>query len=127
MKESRKSKKKDIEVTSLSGVAAEDQKVTRFPHIKRMLATLDKFMDRRIAGIAMFFCAAIAACGIGIFINGEVANASSGGGGGGMNSTNALLYSLLAVLCFAFVLIVTRVVTVRHTRKKLANNKTEEK
>ncbi|MDR0462589.1 MAG: hypothetical protein LBG88_04680 [Christensenellaceae bacterium] len=104
----------DVMVTS---IAVEDEKATRYPHVKRILATLDKFLNKKIAAIALFYFFAVVGCGIGLIVSGEVANAASGGTSTGAKTSNTWLWSLLAVLTFLFMLASTRAATLRLSKK----------
>ena len=91
---------------------------TKFPNVKRMLVSLDKFLNRRIAVIGIIYIMALIAGGAGLIANGETAFASDGSGNGAMPIVNVWIYSLLGVATFLFLLILVRVVSVR-----LATNK----
>ena len=109
--------KEEVNVTSLSD--ADQANFERYPYVKRMLATLDKFLDKRIAGIALFYFLALAIIGIGLFANGQVMHAASqNGGSGGSGDLNVWLYSLLGILTFMIILVVTRVLAIRINKKK---------
>ena len=78
------------------------------PNIKRMVATLDRFLNRRIAGIAILFMAVLVACGVGLIVNGSNVYASTGGQTT-INNTSVWLYSIFAVFAFLFIIILARV------------------
>ncbi|MCL2229307.1 MAG: hypothetical protein FWC00_05800 [Firmicutes bacterium] len=86
------------------------------PNIKRMLETLDKFLDRRIAGIALLFMTVLVACGAGLIANGSNVYAATGGQTT-VNTLGIWLYSILAVFTFLFVLVIARVITFRNRKK----------
>lgn len=89
------------------------------PFVKRMIVTLDKFLDRRIAGIVMFYFALSALIGVGLFMNTQSANASAGQTAVEEHFfSNAWLYSLLGVATFIFALIAVRVISIRVQRAK---------
>lgn|GEM_PF-3260020 len=113
-----KSNNKENENKQNEEVVANEVKSDNFPYIKRMLQSLDKYLDRRIAGIAMIFMAAMLVVGAGIAVNTVETNASTGGSGAAMGTTNVILYSLLGVICFLLVLVCTRVTAIRIKRKK---------
>ena len=85
-------------------------------NIRRMIVALDKFLNKRIYGIGIFYFCAIIACGAGLIANGVMTHASSGGAGV-VNSTDVWLFSAITVLTFLFVIIIARVISVR-VRKK---------
>ena len=86
-------------------------------HIKRMVAALDKFLNRRIAGLVMFYvCALIVSCTF-VIMNGTTTSATTGERGW-RSTSNALLYSFVAVLTFIFILIVVRVISIRRGKNK---------
>jgi len=115
----KKSKKKEPEYLEEPVASPPAEEVIavygRFPNIKRMLASLDKFLDRRIAGIAMLFTLGLIACGIAIAVNDVTVHAASDTGRG-MNNTAVWLYSVLGVLAFVFLLVSVRVVQIRRRK-----------
>jgi hypothetical protein len=89
-----------------------------YPTIKRMLVILDKFLDKRIAGIGAFYLCACIGIGAGLIFNGVNVNASIGGEPSGMPDVSIWLYSALATATFIFALVVARVIFVRVRSKK---------
>jgi len=100
--------KKDVTVTA---------SMTQYPTIKRMISSLDKFLNRRIAGIVLLYVCAIVICGSIIIVNGVTATASDGSSGWS-NTTSAWLYSILAILTLFVVLVAARVVVVKRRNKQ---------
>ena len=82
-----------------------------FPNIRRMIASLDKFLSKRIAVIGAIYLCAMILCGAGLIINGVTANAATGQGAN--PTTNTWLYATIATASFIFILIVVRVIAVR--------------
>ena len=82
--------------------------MVQYPFVKRMLTALDKFLERRIAGIGILYFFSLIVGGVCILING-VAVSASGGGSGDAPISFVWIYSILAVLSFVFILAITRV------------------
>jgi|GEM_PF-5708494 len=94
----------------------------KYPHIKRMLMTLDRFLEKRVAIIGAVYLLAILAGGVLLFANGVSAVNASSAGTYTTDSpivSNTLVFSLLGVVSFIFALIAFRVVAVRMKTKKL--------
>jgi len=106
---SNKEKKEDVEQLTMN------IEVEQYPIVKRMLVSLDKFLNRRIASIVLLYMLAVIACGAAVVVNGVTASASDGNAWGGTGNT--LLYSSIAVLTFIMVLIAVRVAAVRSRGK----------
>ena len=98
--------------------------VQRYPTIKRLLATLDKFLDRRVAGIAFGYVAAMLAIAVGFYASSMTPVNASGEGASGLATRaglDALLYSLVGVLTLVFIAITVRVIMVcKHNQKHAA-------
>jgi hypothetical protein len=86
--------------------------MVHYPFVKRMLTALDKFLERRIAGIGIIYFCSLIIGGICILVNG-VAVSASGGGSGDAPISFAFIYSTLAVLSFVFLLVLARLYFVR--------------
>jgi len=95
-------------------VSAVSVQVERFPTIKRMLANLDKFLNKRIAGIAILYVCAAFLCSTFIIIGGVTASASDGNGWS--TTQNIVLYSLVGVMTLIFLVVVARVIVMRRRR-----------
>ena len=91
---------------------------TKFPNVRRMLASLDKFLNRRIAVIGIIYIMALIAGGAGLIANGETTFASDGNDNGAISMVNVWIYSLLGVITFLFLLVLVRVVSVRMATNK---------
>ena len=87
-------------------------KPERFPHIKRMIGKLDRFLNRRVASIMVLWACAMVVLGSVAIVNGVSASASDGGSSW-TSGTNAWLYSLVAVLSFFMLLALVRVIAIR--------------
>ena len=96
-----------------------------YSNIKRMLTALDKFLNKRIMGIGIFYLCALIAFGTVLIVNGVISNASSGGGEGGISKTYIWLFSALGVITFIFILIIARVISVRIIARKKHVNMSE--
>jgi len=103
---------------SVNVVPAESPRPIAFPTLKRMITTLDKFLNRRIAGIGMIYLGAMMACGVAIFINGVTASANSGQVVNSTSRADVWLYSLIAVFTFIFALVLIRVAAVQLAKRK---------
>jgi hypothetical protein len=97
---------------------ADEQKTVRFANIKRILATLDKFLDKKIASIAILYFFSVIACGFGLIVSGKVASAASDGARrAGATTSNSWLWAVLAVFTFLFLLGAVRVAALRFGRR----------
>lgn len=101
----------------------DDEKPKPYSNIKRMMLSLDRFLNKRIMGIGIFYLIAIIGCGAGLIINGIRSYASSGGEPT-INNTDVWLFSAIGVITFLFILAVARVVAVRlhKNHEKAAEN-----
>ena len=89
-----------------------------YPIVKRMIATLDKFLLRRITVIALLYLAGVISCGGVLIANGLKASASSDGGNTYLDTLNVWMYSIIATLTFVFVLILIRFFSLRAAKNK---------
>jgi hypothetical protein len=88
--------------------------LTKYPYVKRMMNTLDAFLNRRIAGIAMLYVASLVIGSIFLFGNGATSWASSDAGYKvEAPFSYALIWSIMGVMTFLFVIVLARVVSVR--------------
>jgi len=109
----------DIEVSVMPAPEVETtESSTLYPTIKRMLATLDKFLIRRIAVIAICYMAGMIVLGMGLTANGVASNASSYGETSTSSTVNAWLFSLAAVVTFLFILLIIRLVVINVAKRK---------
>ena len=83
--------------------------------IKRMLAKLDRFLDKRVAGIALFFMFSMLAVGAAL-ISTNAVHASTGGIPERRDVT-VMLWAMLGTIAFLFLLVTLRIIVVR--RRKL--------
>ena len=87
--------------------------------IKRMLATLDKFLLRRILTILGIYFAAMVACSAVLITNGITTNASTGEGVLGGNTANAWIYAVIATVSFIFLVALIRFIFIRKNKRQL--------
>jgi hypothetical protein len=97
-----------------------DVTVTQYPLVKRMIMTLDKFLDRRIAGVGIFYFAVLFACSVAVF-SGTAANAATDGAANTRN-LNIFVYSVVVIATVLFLSVVARVIAVRIARNKKTSN-----
>ena len=119
MMENVKDFKDDVNVdVAVTDVAAGEQKISKFANVKRILATLDKFLDKKIAGVALIYFFSVIACGVGLIISGQVASAATDGAQrAGATASNSWIWAVLAVVTFLFLLGASRVAAVRFARR----------
>ena len=116
---------KDDAVVGMKLTKGGTENSTPYPLVKRMLITLDKFLDRRIASIAAFYALGMIIGGLTLFMLNnpdtnaagyDEATASAGSGG-------AWAWSFIGVITFLFALVAVRVISLRVNRGKRGNNK----
>jgi hypothetical protein len=90
--------------------------IERFPNVKRMLDTLDKFLNRRIVGIIGVYITVMLISGFGLIMSGTVS--ASTGGSVGVSPLEVWLYSFICVATFIIVLILARVISVKIAKNR---------
>ena len=106
----------EVKVVPVGDVPAE---VTNYPTIKRMLSTLDKFLIRRMAVIAICYMSAVLILGVGLAANGVASNASGEYGNKPVSGQlNNWLFALACTMTFLFALLVIRLVVVNVAKRK---------
>jgi len=121
-----KNKKSAPKQPVTSGDLKKPDQPQELSNIKRMISTLDKFLSRRIAGIAGFYIASMIVLGSVLITKGVVTNAYAGDEApSGLGTTEVVIYSLASVFTFLFALVIARFVAVKIRRekaKKMSNN-----
>ena len=101
----------EVKVTAVS-------ETVKFPAVKRMLESLDKFLSRKIASVVGFYIFAMLVCSVVLVSTTVSASEVEGGVTGGVKTADIWMYSLLATFTFIFVLLVVRYFAVRKTLKR---------
>jgi len=113
--------KKTVEIKYVAvtdDVPAAEKDGEQFPAIRRMIIALDKFLNRRIAVIAIVYLAGMIACGAGLIVNGVYVSAHTGGKPPASNEINIWLISVMVTLTFVFFLISVRVFAQRRRKNE---------
>jgi len=118
-KETKSKKVKEVRTVQVKVVPiGEEYDDTPYPNIKRMISTLDKFLIRRIAIIAMCYVAGMIVLGSCLTVSGVASSANANGNGLAIKELNIWLYSLAAVLTFLFILVAIRFIVAKVAQKK---------
>jgi hypothetical protein len=101
---------------ALQPAGAENSPARQLVGIRRMVATLDKFLSRRMMGLAAFYAVAMLAGLVGIISNGAILNASDGNDKAS-SYTVTWIASILITLTFLFVALFARFLTLKYRKK----------
>jgi len=93
--------------------------VERYPLVRRMLQSLDKFLSQRFLSVIGIYLFGLAACSTVVLVKG-IADASSGSDGPwGFSTLEVWMYSLAVTMTLVFILATIRFIAIKRRHKKV--------